>query len=74
MQSSSSACAGICICPAYVEGVLNGMDDREKNVWIDEERMLLAFHPFENGKIITKSETLFWSFILSLMKSGYRVM
>ena len=50
------------------------MDDREKNVWIDEERMLLAFHPFENGKIITKSETLFWSFILSLMKSGYRVM
>ena len=48
--------------------------EREESAWIDEENMVLAFHPFENGKIITKTETLFWDFIFHLTKSGYRVM
>lgn len=50
------------------------MENKEKNVWINEERMVLAFHPFENSKIVTKAETLFWDFVFSLTKSGYRIM
>ena len=50
------------------------MDMVEKTVWIDEENRILAFHPFENSRIIIKSESLFWDFIYDLTRSGYLVM
>ncbi len=50
------------------------MMDMEKFAWIDEENMILAFHPFENGRRIGKEERLFWDWILILMRLGYRMM
>ena len=50
------------------------MEQIKKKAWIDEENRILAFHPFESGKKISKSEGVFWSWILHLIKSGYRVM
>lgn len=50
------------------------MEPKEKAVWIDEEKRILAFHPFENSRRITKAESLFWDFISGLTKAGYRVM
>lgn len=34
----------------------------------------MAFHPFENGRMIMREESLFLDFIFGLTKSGYRVM
>lgn len=46
----------------------------EEAVWIDEKNRILSFHPFENGRMITKNEVLFWAFVSGLAKSGYRVL
>ena len=46
----------------------------EKAVWIDEDKRILSFHPFENSRVIMKEENIFWDFIFGLTKSGYRVM
>ena len=36
----------------------------EKAVWIDEEKRILSFHPFENSRVIMKEENIFWDFIV----------
>ena len=46
----------------------------EKAVWIDEEKRILSFHPFEKSRMIMKEENIFWDFVFGLTKSGYRVM
>ena len=46
----------------------------EKAVWIDEEKRILSFHPFENSRMIMKEENIFWDFVFGLTTSGYRVM
>ena len=50
------------------------VDMEEKAVWIDEEKRILSFHPFENSRMIMKEENIFWDFVFGLTKSGYRVM
>lgn len=47
---------------------------KEKNVWIDEENRILAFQPIENSKRISKTESLFWDYVIKLIMSGYRIM
>ena len=46
----------------------------EKTAWIDEENKIVSFQAFDNGKMITKAESLFWDFLLGLMNAGYRIM
>ena len=50
------------------------MSAEEKTAWIDEENKIVSFHLIDNGKRITKAESLFWDFISGLMQSGYRIM
>lgn len=50
------------------------MNTEEKTVWIDAENRILAFQPIENSKRISKTESLFWDYIMKLIKSGYRIM
>ena len=50
------------------------MNAEEKTAWIDEENKIVSFHAIDNGKMIRKTESLFWDFISRLAKSGYRVM
>ena len=50
------------------------MDEKEKLVWIDTQNRIASFHAIDNGKVIQKTEGLFWDFILGLMNSGYRIM
>lgn len=50
------------------------MNAEEKIAWIDEEHKIVSFHAIDDGKMITKAETLFWDFISGLTKAGYRIM
>lgn len=50
------------------------MTTGEKTAWIDEEHKIVSFHAIVNGKMIMKSESLFWDYISRLMHSGYRIM
>lgn len=50
------------------------MNDDNKTVWIDAENKILSFHATENGKVIQKTESLFWDFLFGLMNAGYRIM
>lgn len=48
--------------------------EEEKTVYIDAENKILAFRPFGNGKGVSKTKSLFWDYVLELIRSGYRVM
>lgn len=50
------------------------MNEKYMTAWIDEENKIVSFHVIDNGKMIRKTEGLFWDFILGLTKSGYRIM
>lgn len=50
------------------------MNEKEKKAWIDEDHKIVSFHDIENGKMVTKAESLFWDFISGLAHSGYRIM
>ena len=50
------------------------MGEKEKSAWIDAENRIVSFHEIDNGKIIQKTESLFWEYISGLMKAGYRIM
>ena len=50
------------------------MNEEEKTVWLDEENKIVSFHVIDNGKIIRKTESLFWDFLFGLMNAGYRIM
>ena len=52
----------------------NQMNAEEKIAWIDEEHKIISFHAIDDGKMITKAETLFWDYISGLTKAGYRIM
>lgn len=45
-----------------------------KNVWIDEENRILAFHPIRNSRKFAKTEDVFWNWVVGLTRVGYRVM
>ena len=49
------------------------MNETEKTAWIDEKNKIVSFHATENGKVIQKTESLFWDFLFGLMNAGYRV-
>ena len=48
--------------------------EEEKTVWIDQDNRILAFRPIQNGKSVSKEKSLFWDYVMELIKSGYRVM
>ena len=50
------------------------MNEKEKIAWIDEENKIVSFHAIDNGKVILKTESHFWDFLLGLMNAGYRIM
>lgn len=50
------------------------MEQEKKIAWIDEENRIVSFHAVDNSKKIIKAETMFWSYIYTLMSAGYRVM
>ena len=50
------------------------MGEKEKSAWIDAENRIVSFHEIDNGKVIRKTENLFWEYISGLMKAGYRIM
>ena len=50
------------------------MNETEKTAWIDKENKIVSFHAIDNGKMIVKTETLFWDFLFRLTNSGYRIM
>ena len=50
------------------------MNTEERIAWNDEENKILSFHVIDNGKKITKADSLFWDFLFGLTNSGYRVM
>ena len=50
------------------------MNIEEKTAWIDEDNKIVSFHAIDNGKMIAKTESLFWDFLFALTNSGYRIM
>lgn len=44
-----------------------------KNAWIDEEKRIISFTCLENAEVYLAEEEAFWSRILRLMRSGYRM-
>lgn len=50
------------------------MNAEEKTAWIDEENKIVSFHAINNGKMVLKTENLFWEFLFGLTSAGYRVM
>lgn len=50
------------------------MSEAEKTAWIDEENKIVSVHIIDNGKMIRKTENLFWDFLFGLTSSGYRIM
>ena len=50
------------------------MEQEKKTAWIDEKNRIVSFHAVDNSKKIIKAETMFWSYIYTLMSAGYRVM
>lgn len=45
-----------------------------KTAWIDEKNKIVSFHAMDHGKMIRKTERLFWDYIFRLMNAGYRIM
>ena len=45
----------------------------EKTVWIDAENKILAFQPIENTKRVSMAKSLFWDYVMELIKSGYGI-
>lgn len=50
------------------------MVKKMKKAWIDKEKHILAFYPFEGSVMFTKRENEFWDCIMVLVKRGYRIM
>ncbi len=50
------------------------MEEEKKTAWIDEENKIVSFHAIDNGRMISKAESLFWAFLCGLLNSGYRIM
>ena len=50
------------------------MNKTEKTAWIDEENKIVSFHAINNGKMVLKTENLFWESLFGLTSAGYRVM
>ena len=50
------------------------MIEQEKTAWIDAENRIVSFHAINNGKVVQKTENLFWDFVCGLMNAGYRIM
>ena len=50
------------------------MNGTEKTAWIGEENKIVSFHAIDNGKMVMKTENLFWEFLFGLTSAGYRVM
>ena len=50
------------------------MEEKLKKAWIDVERRIVAFQPFQNGTMVTKPEASFWTWVVELTKIGYRIM
>lgn len=50
------------------------MNEEEKTIWLDDENKIVSFHVIDNGKMIRKTESLFWDYLLGLISSGYRIM
>ena len=45
----------------------------EKTVWIDAENKILAFQPIANTKKVSMAKSLFWDYIMELIRSGYGI-
>lgn len=50
------------------------MGERIKRAWVDEKNRILAFHPISNSVMQVKAEEEFWSWVMVLTRSGYRLM
>ena len=50
------------------------MNRGEKTAWIDAEKKIVSFHAMDDGRMVTKSEGLFWDYIMKLIQSGYRIL
>ena len=50
------------------------MNETEKTAWIDEENKIVSFHAINNGKMVLKTENLFWEFLFGLTSAGDRGM
>lgn len=44
-----------------------------KSAWIDQEKRIVSFTVLENAEVFLAEEERFWSQILQLMHSGYRM-
>lgn len=47
------------------------MNAVEKAAWTDEENKILSFYTIDNGRMITKAESLFGAFVSRVTKSAY---
>ena len=45
-----------------------------KEVWLDEESKILAFHEIERSTRVEMPEEQFWIWVMEVIKSGYRIM
>lgn len=50
------------------------VETENKEVWIDENNKILAFHEIENSKRVEMPEEHFWTWIMEIIMSGYRIM
>lgn len=49
------------------------MKRKKKQAWIDVENKILAFHEITGGVPIEKSENQFWSWVMAIIRAGYRI-
>ena len=47
--------------------------EKLKNAWIDDGKRIISFTQLENGEVYLAEEETFWSQILRLMHTGYRM-
>ena len=50
------------------------MNNENNIIWIDNANRIFAFHPIENGIMITKNINYFWEYVCGLTELGFRVM
>lgn len=50
------------------------METEYKEVWLDEENKILAFHETESSTRVEMPEEQFWIWTMELIRSGYRIM
>lgn len=50
------------------------MNNENNIIWIDNTNRIFAFHPIENGIMITKNINYFWEYVCGLTELGFRVM